>query len=184
MGGPAWLPGEFRPRGDAEIMPKAVRYDEFGGIEVLRVGEVERPAAGDGQVLVPVKAAGINSSEAVIRTGAVAELFPSTFPSGQEQQSQLDAILRQGGLDTAADVASVRAAFNALMAQVPVPADVQQKPVEIGGVGGIEVTIAGNESERVILYFHGGVYVIGSAATSVPLAGDLVRRTGVNAIRF
>jgi hypothetical protein len=31
---------------------------------------------------------------------------------------------------------------------------------------------------------HGGVYVIGPAATSVPLVGDLVRRTGVNAIRF
>src|ERR1700758_4601290 len=64
-------------------MPKAVRYDEFGGIDVLRVGEVERPVPGDGQVLVRVKAAGINISEAVIRTGAVAELFPSTFPSGQ-----------------------------------------------------------------------------------------------------
>jgi epsilon-lactone hydrolase len=100
----------------------------------------------------------------------------------KEQQSQLDAILRQGRLDTAADVASVRAAFNALTAQAPVPADVQQKPVEIGGVDGIEVTIAGNESERVILYFHSGVYVIGSAAATVPLVGDLVRRTGVNAI--
>jgi hypothetical protein len=43
----------------------------------------------------------------------------------KEQQSQLDTILRQGRLDTAADVASVRAAFNALMAQVPVPAEVQ-----------------------------------------------------------
>ena len=64
-------------------MPKAVRYGEFGGIEVLRVEEVERPVPGDGQVLVRVKAAGINISEAVIRTGAVAELFPSTFPSGQ-----------------------------------------------------------------------------------------------------
>ena len=64
-------------------MPKAVRYDEFGGIDVLRVDEVGRPVPGDGQVLVRVKAAGINPSEAVIRTGAVAELFPSTFPSGQ-----------------------------------------------------------------------------------------------------
>ncbi|GAB2962089.1 alpha/beta hydrolase [Amycolatopsis acidiphila] len=100
----------------------------------------------------------------------------------KEQQTQLDAILRQGGLDTAADVASVRAAFNALMAQIPVPADVLQKPTEIGGVDGIEVTIPGNESERVILYFHGGVYVVGSAATSVPLVSDLVRRTGVNAL--
>jgi acetyl esterase/lipase len=104
------------------------------------------------------------------------------LPMSKEQQTQLDAILRQGGIDTAADVASVRAALNALMAQVPVPADVQQKLIEIGGVGGIEVTLAGNESEKVILYFHGGVYVIGSAATSVPLVGDLVRRTGVNAI--
>ena len=51
-------------------MPKAVRYDEFGGIDVLRVEEVERPVPGDGQVLIRVKAAGINISEAVIRTGA------------------------------------------------------------------------------------------------------------------
>src|ERR1700724_3052206 len=64
-------------------MVKAVRYDEFGGIDVLRVEEVERPVPGDGQVLVRVKAAGINPSEAVIRTGAVGGVFPSTFPSGQ-----------------------------------------------------------------------------------------------------
>jgi NADPH:quinone reductase-like Zn-dependent oxidoreductase len=70
-------------KGDAKIRPKAVRYDEFGGIDILRVDEVERPVPGDGQVLVRVKAAGINPSEAAIRTGAVKEIFPSTFPSGQ-----------------------------------------------------------------------------------------------------
>ena len=76
-------------------MPKAVRYDEFGGIDVLRVEEVERPVPGDGQVLVRVKAAGINPSEAVIRTGAVAELFPSTFPSGQG--SDLAGVIEEAG---------------------------------------------------------------------------------------
>jgi monoterpene epsilon-lactone hydrolase len=100
----------------------------------------------------------------------------------KEQQNQLDAILRQGRLDTAADVASVRAALNALMAQTPVPADVQQRPAEIGGVPGIEVTIAGHESDRVMLYFHGGVYVIGAAAHTVPLVGEIVRRARVKAI--
>jgi monoterpene epsilon-lactone hydrolase len=100
----------------------------------------------------------------------------------KQQQLQLDAILRQGGLDTSADVPTLRAAFSDLMAQVPVPPDVQQNPVEIGGVAGIEVTIDGNESENVILYFHGGVYVIGYAAATVPLVGDLVRRTGAKAI--
>jgi monoterpene epsilon-lactone hydrolase len=101
----------------------------------------------------------------------------------QQQQLVLDAILRQGSLDPGADVPTLRAAFNELMAQVPVAADIQQKPTNVGGVGGVEVTIEGAaESEGVILYFHGGVYVIGSAAASVSLVGDLVRRTGTKAI--
>jgi NADPH:quinone reductase-like Zn-dependent oxidoreductase len=74
---------------------KAVRYDEFGGIDVLRVDEVDRPVPGKGQVLVRVKAAGINPSEAVIRTGAVAELFPSAFPSGQG--SDLAGVIEEAG---------------------------------------------------------------------------------------
>lgn len=100
----------------------------------------------------------------------------------KEQQRQLDAILRQGRLDTAGEVSALRAAFNALMAQVPVAPDVQQNPVELGGVAGVGVTIEGSAAENVILYFHGGVYVIGSAATSVPLVSELVRRTGAKAI--
>jgi acetyl esterase/lipase len=100
----------------------------------------------------------------------------------KEQLRQLDGILRQGRLDTTADVASVRAGFDAFASQVPVAADVLQKPIEIGGVGGIEVTIAGNDTDHVMLYFHSGVYVIGSAAATVPLVGDLVRRTGGRAI--
>src|SRR6202041_1308912 len=36
-----------------------------------------------GEVLVEVRAAGINPSEAVIRAGALADQFPATFPSGQ-----------------------------------------------------------------------------------------------------
>ncbi|RMI32381.1 NADP-dependent oxidoreductase [Nocardia stercoris] len=52
-------------------------------MDVLRVDEVPRPVPGAGQVLVQVRAAGINPGEAAIRTGAMAEIFPSTFPSGQ-----------------------------------------------------------------------------------------------------
>jgi epsilon-lactone hydrolase len=100
----------------------------------------------------------------------------------KEQQLQLDAILRQGALDTSTDVPTMRAAFNELVGQVPVAPDVQQSPVEIGNVAGIEVTIQGGEAENVILYFHSGVYVIGSAAATVPLVSDLVRRTGTKAI--
>jgi NADPH:quinone reductase-like Zn-dependent oxidoreductase len=62
---------------------KAVRFDDYGGIEVLEVHDVARPEPGDGQVLVAVRAAGINPSEAAIRAGVVREIFPATFPSGQ-----------------------------------------------------------------------------------------------------
>ncbi len=64
-------------------MPRAVRVDKDGGVDVLQVVEVERPVPGPDQVLVRVKAAGINPGEASIREGALAERSPATFPSGQ-----------------------------------------------------------------------------------------------------
>jgi NADPH:quinone reductase-like Zn-dependent oxidoreductase len=62
---------------------KAVRFDEYGGIEVLKVVDVPRPVPGAGQVLVQVKAAGINPGEAKIREGLMHARWPSTFPSGE-----------------------------------------------------------------------------------------------------
>ena len=64
-------------------MPRAVRFDEYGGIDVLQVVDVERPVPGPGQVLVRVEAAAINPGEAAIRQGFVHDKWPSTFPSGQ-----------------------------------------------------------------------------------------------------
>jgi NADPH:quinone reductase-like Zn-dependent oxidoreductase len=62
---------------------KAVRFDEYGGIEVLKVVDVPRPVPGPGQVLVQVKAAGINPGEAKIRAGLLRSRWPTTFPSGE-----------------------------------------------------------------------------------------------------
>jgi NADPH:quinone reductase-like Zn-dependent oxidoreductase len=64
-------------------MPRAVRFDYYGGIDVLQVVEVAPPIPGPGQVVVRVKAAGINPGEASIRKGLFADRWPSTFPSGQ-----------------------------------------------------------------------------------------------------
>jgi monoterpene epsilon-lactone hydrolase len=100
----------------------------------------------------------------------------------KQQQLELDAILRQGPLDLGADVPTLRAVFNEVMARVPAADDLVQNPTTIGGVGAVEVEIEGTDAANVILYFHGGVYVIGSAATSVALVGDLARRTGARAV--
>lgn len=62
---------------------KAVRFDHYGDVDVLGVREVARPDPGPAEVVVEVRAAGINPGEAMIRQGAMHEMWPATFPSGQ-----------------------------------------------------------------------------------------------------
>jgi NADPH:quinone reductase-like Zn-dependent oxidoreductase len=62
---------------------RAVRFDEYGDVDVLNVVEVPDPEPGAGELLVRVKAAGINPGEAKIRQGLMHSLFPATFPSGE-----------------------------------------------------------------------------------------------------
>jgi NADPH:quinone reductase-like Zn-dependent oxidoreductase len=62
---------------------RAVRFAEYGDVDVLNVVDVPEPEPGPGQVLVAVKAAGINPGEAKIRAGLLHSRWPATFPSGE-----------------------------------------------------------------------------------------------------
>jgi NADPH:quinone reductase-like Zn-dependent oxidoreductase len=62
---------------------KAVRFDKYGGLDVLRVDEVPVPEPAQGELLVNVKAASINPGEAKIREGLFHATWPATFPSGE-----------------------------------------------------------------------------------------------------
>jgi NADPH:quinone reductase-like Zn-dependent oxidoreductase len=57
---------------------KAVRFHEFGGVDVLRVEEVDDPSAGPGEVLVRIRAAGLNHLDVDVRDGT--SRFPVTLP--------------------------------------------------------------------------------------------------------
>ena len=78
-------------------MPLAVRFDDYGDVDVLNVVEVPRPIPGSGQVLVEVKAAGINPGEAAIRQGLLANIFPAPFPMGEG--SDLAGVVAEVGPD-------------------------------------------------------------------------------------
>ncbi|GBG37829.1 NADPH:quinone reductase [Mycobacterium montefiorense] len=64
-------------------MARAVRFDRYGDRDVLYVTEIDMPTPGEGEVVVEVRAAGINPGEAAIRSGAMHDMFPATFPSGE-----------------------------------------------------------------------------------------------------
>ncbi|MET7568279.1 NADP-dependent oxidoreductase [Streptomyces sp. NPDC005492] len=76
---------------------RAVRFDQYGDRDVLHVEEVPMPRPAAGEVLVEVRAAGINPGEAAIRSGAMHERLPATFPSGQG--SDLAGVVTELGAD-------------------------------------------------------------------------------------
>jgi NADPH:quinone reductase len=67
----------------APAQARAVRFDSYGGRDVLYVTDIDRPSPSVGEVLVEVRAAGINPGEIGIRSGALHDRFPATFPSGE-----------------------------------------------------------------------------------------------------
>ena len=64
-------------------MAKAVRFDQYGGRDVLYIADVDVPEPAADEVVVRVKAAGVNPGEVAIREGRLHERFPASFPSGE-----------------------------------------------------------------------------------------------------
>jgi NADPH:quinone reductase-like Zn-dependent oxidoreductase len=64
-------------------MPKSVKFNTYGTLDVLEIVDVPRPTLGNAQILVKTKAAGLNPGEAKIRDGSMREKWPATFPSGE-----------------------------------------------------------------------------------------------------
>ena len=94
----------------------------------------------------------------------------------QQQREAIAGMLRASPFDPAGGLREQRALFETMIAAAPVPADVVATGGQLGGVPVISVDVPGTTTDGVILYFHGGFFAIGSAATSVGLASDLARQ--------
>jgi epsilon-lactone hydrolase len=99
-----------------------------------------------------------------------------------EQRETLDAILRQGAIPADSDVDEQRRLLRELLSAQPLPADVTVTEAALGGVPTAEITVDGVEPRHVVLYFHGGVYVIGDAFLAAGLASEVGRRTDAKVI--
>jgi NADPH2:quinone reductase len=61
---------------------KAIRVHTFGGPEVLQLDEVPDPSPGPDQILVQIKAAGVNPSDTYVRSGTYALAPPLPYIPG------------------------------------------------------------------------------------------------------
>jgi NADPH:quinone reductase-like Zn-dependent oxidoreductase len=169
---------------------KAVRFDQYGDVDVLKVADVPKPEPGPGQVLVQVKAAGINPGEAKIRDGQLHERWPATFPSGQG--SDLAGVVAETGAGVTAfalgdevigytDNRASQAEYVVVEEQhlTAKPAGV---PWEVAGA----LFVAGATAYaavRAVALTQGDTVVVSGAAGGVgSIAVQLARRTGATVI--
>lgn len=60
---------------------KAIAFNEYGGPEVLRYGDMPEPKVGPESVLIDVKAAGVNPVDWMVRSGAADPMYVTHFPA-------------------------------------------------------------------------------------------------------
>ncbi len=171
-------------------MPRAVRFNEYGGIDVLQVVEVERRPPPPGRVLVRVKAAGINPGEAAIREGRMAHRFPATFPSGEG--SDLAGVVEElgEGVDAFAvgdEVLGFSHDRSSHAELVAAEADkLVPKPPEVSWEAAGALFVAGTTAYaavRAVSPHPGDTVVLSAAAGGVgTLAVQLARRAGAKVI--
>ncbi len=91
-------------------------------------------------------------------------------------------LLREGGPDLTAPPAQARESFEQMLAGVPVGGDAGFERVTLGGVPALASFTPNAARDRVLIYLHGGAYVIGSAQGYRALSSDLGRAAGARAL--
>ena len=71
---------------------KAIRVEKFGGPEVLQLVETETPQVGPSQVLLKVRAIGVNPVETYIRSGTYGNMVQPPYTPGSDAAGEVIAI--------------------------------------------------------------------------------------------
>jgi len=99
-----------------------------------------------------------------------------------EQLRTLVEMLRSRPALAELSIEEQRARLEEMASLFPVPPDVRREPVDAGGVSAEWITAPGAATDRVVLYLHGGGYVIGSVNTHREVISRLSRAAGAKAL--
>ncbi len=171
-------------------MPRAVQFHRYGGPEELRVDDVPSRTPSDDDVVVRVRAAGVNPGEAAIREGEMDSFAPAHFPSGQGTEFA-GIVLTVGAKvhDVAVgdEVIGFSDGRDAQADEVVLPAShVLPKPKNIGWDTAAIIPIAGATAVSMVASVRphkGETIVVAGAAGGVGfVAAQLLLRQGVTVI--
>jgi NADPH:quinone reductase-like Zn-dependent oxidoreductase len=169
---------------------KAVRFDQYGDVDVLYLADVPVPTPGPGQVLVQVVATSINPGEMAIRSGAMHEMYPGSFPSGEGSDFAGRVVSFGAGVADVSEgeeVIGYSLERSAHAEYVLVPADqLTPKPAGVSWEAAGALYVAGATAYAAVSAVglrEGDTVVVSGAAGGVgSLAIQLARRAGARVI--
>ena len=111
------------------------------------------------------------------------------MPSPESLQIRSYLLARQAAQGAPAPLAEQRATYDVLVETyvghpIPVPEGTHVEPVDVDGVPAAWISPAGVDPERVVLYFHGGAYILGSLTSHRGLVARLSVAAGVRSLQI
>ncbi|GAB3009295.1 NADP-dependent oxidoreductase [Streptomyces pseudoechinosporeus] len=160
---------------------KAILFDRFGGTDVLHEADIKVPQPGPGQVLVRVKAAGLNALDGKIRSGALEARFPTPLPAvpGGELAGVVDA-LGEGVRDVQVGDEVLGWSDTGSYAEYALATTVALKPAGLDWQHAVALPVAGATAEGVLdllgvaagetVLMHGAAGAVGTLAVQLATA--------------
>ncbi|MEV6409874.1 NADP-dependent oxidoreductase [Kribbella sp. NPDC051718] len=160
---------------------RAVVFEEFGGPEVLQVKDAKEPQAGQGEVRIAVKAAGVNPMDFKIRYGWFDSFMPTTFPAvpGLEVAGVVDQV-GEGVTEFAVGDEVVGWSQSGAYAEYALLGVATKKPANVSWEEAVAIPVAGETAARVLnelglkkgetLLLHGAAGGVGSVGVQLAVA--------------
>lgn len=166
---------------------KAIQVHEFGGPEVLKLEEAPDPTAGSGQVVIRVRAAGVNPVDAYIRKGGHAVRPPLPYTPGMDGAGLIESVgeavtrFKEGDRVYTARTLSGSYAEKALCLESQVHALAERVSFEQGAAVGVPYATAyrglfqrGHAKPGEVVLIHGASGGVGTAAVQLARAAGLI----------
>ncbi|WP_148592445.1 NADP-dependent oxidoreductase [Streptomyces sp. WAC01526] len=162
---------------------RAIIYDTFGGAEVLRLGDTDKPVPGPGDVRVKVVTVGVNPLDYKRRYGWVEQFYPTTFPAvpGLEFAGVVDALGDGAGDEFAVGDEVFGWTRTGAYAEHALAGDIVRKPAALSFEAAAALPVAGETAQRVLdllglttgetLLLHGAAGAVGQVAVQLAVAG-------------